>query len=949
MANSNAPWENDTVAGAAAPEVSQPNIDVRPLDTGGYGAYIDGNLIGGGATPDLARSSVSENSGEAMVGQSDQPSDTSAPWESDPEPTTSLSDKVSTVGRGATGAMIETGSTLGGMGAGAAIGAAAPPPLWPVSIPAGALIGGIAGNMAGNEARDMAAGVTLPGADAPMTYGNVDDLPPELRPYAFGGEFIGGSLPFAAVPLAAARAGARLAPSFIGDGVNKIIDFAARSPQIYTSAELAAIGSAAIASGVAENYYPGNDAVRIGAEIAAGLLSPVSIATSMSSTGAATLRRAAGVFSPGARETRAGQIIQEVVREFGEDPEQLATALRQSGLPGLNMTAGQKTGSPALIAMEKKLAESSAKLGAEAKKRAEDSLSAIGDMITALARTGDPEALRAAAQLRQRYFNGLLTARVQDAQRKALEAAEKITKDTPAARAELGRVARDAVETALSEARAVERELWGRIPVDRQANAGNVITAFDDVRAGLLEEEKLPSIVEGFVARMREGQGRTDVSELLRFRSRMLALAREADAKQEFNDSRIYGQMAEAALDDLAGIGDDVAQTVTDARVFSRQLNETFRRTFAGAASASTRSGADRIPPELLVRRVFAGGAEATAMRMDELERATRFIPDMNMASPDAQLAVDEMIDAQERMLRIAASAAIDPQTGQVNAKRLSKFIRDNGAVLDRFPQAKKDLQEAVFQGNELARIIGRDKNATKAIEQKTAFASLLNAENPVDVIKSAINNADSPRRSLEGFAKLANRGGGSSVEGLKASVLDYAVRRSTDANGQIKIEGIRRVLEAPIRPGQPSIMDIMVKGGIFKSDEVERMNVMFDQAERIIDAMNGRGAIDDLSNGPDMLIDMVSSIVGARFGAMASQSNASLVAAGRGASTARKVFDKVPRGKVNDLLIEAAKDPRLMAELMERSGSPQEKIELARRMHSYLWQIGLTELSDDE
>ncbi|MCC4240388.1 hypothetical protein [Thalassospira povalilytica] len=949
MATSNAPWENDTVAGAAVAQSAQPNVDVRPLDTGGYGAYVDGNLIGGGATPDLARSSVSENSGEAMAGQNGQASDTAAPWESDPEPTTSLSDKVSTVGRGATGSMIETGGTLAGMGAGAAIGAVAPPPLWPITVPAGAIIGGIAGNMAGNEARDIASGVTLPGADAPMTYGNVDDLPPELRPYAFGGEVVGGGLPFAAAPLAAARAGARLAPSFIGNGINKIIETAARAPQAFTMAELSALGSAGVASGVAETYYPGNDAVRIGAEITAGLLSPVSIATSLSSTGASTLRRAVGAFSPGARETRAGQIIQEIVRDFGEDPEQLAVALRQSGLPGMNMTAGQKTGSPALIAMEKKLSESSAKFGADAQARAEDGLKSIGDMITALARTGDPEALRAAAQLRQRYFNGILTARVQDAQRVALEAAEKITKDTPAARAELGRIARDAVEKALSEARTVERELWGRIPVDREANAGNVISAFDDVRAGLLEEEKLPAIVEGFVSRMREGQGRTDVSELLRFRSRMLALSREADAKQEFNDSRIYGQMAEAALDDLAGIGDDVAQTVTDARVFSRQLNETFRRTFAGAASASTRNGADRIPPELLVRRVFAGGAEATAMRMDELERASRFIPDMNMASPDAQLAVDEMIDAQERMLRIAAADSIDPQTGQVNAKRLSKFIRDNGAVLDRFPQAKADMLEAVKSNEGMKAMERAATGASKAIEQKAAFSKLANLENPVDALGRAISSGNAPLRTLEGFAKIAKRGGTDGVEGLKATILDYAVRRSTARSGAIDIGAIRRVLESPIRPGQPSLMDIMTKAGIFKVDEVERLNTLFDQAERIIDALSGVGALDDLSNGPDMLIDMVSSIVGARFGAMASQSNASLVAAGRGASTARKIFDKVPRGKVNDLLIEAAKDPRLMAELMERSGSPQEKIELARRMHSYLWQIGLTEPSDDE
>jgi hypothetical protein len=934
-----------------APETSpSPAVEVRPLDTGGYGAYVDGNMIGGGATEQDAFASVAPEGQGETAGTAPQAPNSNTPWEQDQDATTSFADKAATVGRGATGSMLEGGGTLAGMATGAAIGAAVPPPFSALSIPTGAAIGGIAGYMAGSEARDQASRVTLPGASEPMSYSDINDISPELRPYAFGGEVIGGGVPFAAAPLAAAQAGARLAPSMVGGWVNKIIESAGRSPAAFSAAELSALGSSAVASGVAENYYPGNTALRIGSEIVAGVASPVSLTIGMARTGADTVRRAVGSFAPGARQTQAGRILQDIVRDFGEDPEQLTIALRESGLPGVgDLTAAQKTGSPALIAIEKKLAENNAKFSSDAKKAAEQGLKDIGNMITVLRNTGDPEALRAAAQLRERYFGGLLSSRLDDAKREALDAAEKITKDTPAARAELGRTARNSVETVLSEARKVENELWGRIPVDKKANAGNVITTFDDIRAGLLPEEPLPKIVEGFVDRMREGQGRTNVAELLRFRSRALALAREADAKQEFNDARIYGKMAEAALDDLSGLGDDVAQTVTDARVFSRQLNETFRRTFAGSATASSRSGADRIPPELLVRRVFAGGPEATAMRMDELERATRFIPDMNMSNPDAELAMGEMIDAQERMLRIAASDAIDPQTGMVNAKRLSKFIRDNGAVLDRFPQAKMDLQSAATSSGVLKGVERATTGASRAIEQRSAFSRLLKMENPVDALSRAITSGGAPVHTLEGFAKVAQRGGTSGVEGLKATVLDYAIRNSTqNSTGMIDIGMIRRTLEAPIRPGQPSIIDIMKSNGIFKPDEVERLNVVFDQAERIVDALSGVGALDDLRNGPDMLIDMVASIIGARFGAMASQSNASLVAAGRGASAARKVFDKVPRGKINDLLIEAARDPKLMAELMERSGSPQEKIQLARRAHSYLWQLGLTQESEE-
>ena len=414
----------------------------------------------------------------------------------------------------------------------------APPPYSAFTVPAGTVIGGLAGYFAGEQANKI--------SDIPK----IEDLPPGLRPAGYAGEFFGAGVPISGLPNIAARAGFRFSPTLVGRYFNRIIEQAKARPGRFLMTEVGRLTSGAIGAHIAESEAPGNEPVRIGAEMAAGFVSPVSWVIAAGRGVGTGVSKVIGSLSESARQTKAGTILKEIVTMAGEDPAVLAQLLRQSGLPGVELTAAQQTGSPALAAIEKKLGEASAKFGVETAKKGQDALDTMRGMILALRGTGDPEAFKAAGELQGLYFKSLLAAHLENAQNQAALSARKITTDTAAARATLSTQARTALEGALDDSRAVERELWAKVPQNVPASPDNILKEYGVLREGMLKEESMPSIVEGFVARMRKAvedeaalaAGKAidkpvpmpSANEIQLFRSRALMLARESPAQGKF-------------------------------------------------------------------------------------------------------------------------------------------------------------------------------------------------------------------------------------------------------------------------------------------------------------------------------------------------------------------------------------------------------------------------------
>ena len=777
--------------------------------------------------------------------------------------------------------------------------------------------------------------ISLPSGTS-LTYPSLESLPQSERPVAVAGEIMGGGLPLAFAPPLAAAGGA-MGPQ----ALRPVMEAARARPGAFLATETAGLAGAAQGGAMAELLAPGNPMARFGGEVAGGFMNPVG-AIFRALRGATTeIKSVLASMTPAGRQAKTAQILQKALQEAGEDPEALVAALRQSGLTKL--TAGQKTGSPTLLAMEARLAKQSGKFSTEAQKRSQEGLSSLREMTDFLESSGDPALLRSAARIREQYFNGLLEGRLRTAQAEATETAARLS-----GRSDASRRTTEIIESSLDEARKAEGELWSKVDGTATTRPQNIVQRYDELRATLLKEEKIDPIVDAVIKRLTKTQdvdpmaaltgakqgeaaNTVTVQELRRVRSRMLALARESRSKQEWDKARQYGEIAHGALDDLSTVAGKEAD---EARTFSRNLNDTFSRTFAGDVTETDVTGARRIHPDMVLERAFGGGGVGAKVRLGELQSAAEF---SGFGVP--------MLTEQEQFLRSASRAVIDPQTGRVNPRQLERFIQDNEAVLQRFPGLRRDLADASTAEQAFRDVEGSTKTASTQIKRRAAFAQLMEYEDPSSAIGATLQSK-TPERSFSQIVNTAKRAGPGAVGGLRASAMDYAAKQATDAQGNFSFTKYRQALMSPVNQNGPSLLEMMTRQGVMPRAHEVRLQRIMGEASRIEAALANRARMDELIDAPDALVDFVTRVAGANLGgasALGQISGAPLVAAGAGSKYMRQLFQKVPRTRLQDVLIEAAENPEFMASLLQKPQNAQQARQLERQINAFLIQAGIT------
>ena len=641
------------------------------------------------------------------------------------------------------------------------------------------------------------------------------------------------------------------------------------------------------------------------------------------------------------------------------DEADLDTILKNLGLEPTTQTAAQRTGSDLLAVFEARLSTLNGAFSKEAKDLGDATLKNLEDAIKVLRGDGNPEALGLAAQLQSKQYAILLQGRVSAAEREASEAVAKITSDTPEAKEAISAAARKALEGALAESKTVENGLWEAVDKSILASGHKTADTIALLKLDMLPEEKLPEIIEGFLKRVVRNDKTAakgleipekDVittGQLILLRRRSLELAREAQSQSRYSDARIYGNVAETVLDDLDGLGDAAYKTASE---FTRQRNDAFTRTFAGHAMSKNARG-NRVPPELMMERALATGGTKGAMQMRELEEATRFLDDLNVRDPDG---VNEfssiMLDAQERMLRLAATKSLDPLTNEVNPKKLRAFIDSNPTLMKRFSKVKKDLEKALETKQGLEGVKRSVTHAEKRIESEIGFAKIAKFENGLDAIVSALSSPR-PETQLNRLATLAMKSGGDAPEGFRSSVFDYAIQKASMNPAQgFSFPAFRRALFDEIRPGQSSIIDMMKTSGAMTPEDITTLTKLLDAADNVQSAAKASGrAAEDFPGGPAMIEDVVTRVAGAALGTKVARvfGSNSIIAATTGSKAMQKVMDKIPSNKMTSVLIAATTDPVLMKMLLAKPRTLTEAFEFSRQFHSYLFQAGLTAAED--
>ena len=883
----------------------------------------------------------------------------------------------------------------------------------------------VLGGYLGYEAGQSASGI-IPG---------VDD--PRLKPYFEGGTTFGSALfsaPFTfGLPVAGPTAGR------VATYLSVMGETARRNPKVFMGAETLAAGKTGLAGGAAEAYSPGQEGVRFAAELTAGVfpvgqLFTFGVDATKSALGAA---KAAYSGRSASTEKKAANLLFDILTKHGEDPEALIKALRQQ-MPGTvpTPTSGQKTGSPALMELERSLATHRSQFGGETKTQGETAMLAYQSLIEALGKTG-PEGLVAASKLRyDRFANGIQT-RLDLVNADAARKIAKISKDTPEARQEIGRIVKDETERALTEARDVESQLWtttleGMTKPVKATVLTKVQSGWDQFRnkpvyttynqpvinapkltptatadsflaraseMGPVLFDSIPpqvrNIMESFgvsqdaVNRFRQGKLTDDylntgkipesfaprikeqpVQDLVSYRSALLKMARDAAATPgQRSNADFYSSLADGMMRDLDTLKDPMYD---QAREFSRALNDTFTRTYAGKLTAVDAAGKDRVPVETLVQNAFSGSADQTALRMKEIEDAVAFmrtqyrdaVAKFGFDSPRAlelkPLAVAatgnvaSIRDAHNRILRLAAADAVktvfDEKTQtyvpKLDFARLTKFAQQNAPMLEKMG-IMGDLRDAAHAANLLTQVTKETSVLSRTADNQRAFAKLLTAESPTKVIADSLNGRF-PVRDIRELADLAKKGGPDAVEGFKSSLYDYAYTKaggnSPNADTKFSADAYAAALFDPISRNQPSIANIMRANGMLTLQELSNFKKLLVPMARIETAIKNNLPVEDLIKGADVVTDLGLRVLGAKAGTAAVTGGpGSLIAASAGSKAMRQIFDALPNATVRAVFENAVKDPEAMALLLAKGRTDKEKIKIANGIINMLGSYGVS------
>jgi hypothetical protein len=862
---------------------------------------------------------------------------------------------------------------MGAMSAGAAAGLKMTlPTANPWIIGAGVIGGGALGLYAGSEAAE-GMGLRSP-----------EDMPPELRPSGYFGSNVGGTLGTMVLPSAGAALGLRTTgQTTIGSFWNSAVNMAARYPKAFFFTEAGAGVTAGIGGYAAETMAPGQTGARIGAEVTMGFVSPVTWGTGAWNVGKSIVGGVAAKVSGDAVNNNAWKWVAETLEKHGENPVEFVRLLQQNGIISKeSATAAQVTGSPAAAAIEQYLAKGSRDFANIRSAKFEESMDALRHLVVGLEQSGSPEGLRAAAEVRSVYMQTLIEARVNRANQEAVSAIQKLKGGADADPAEVSRVARNALESSLDQARTAETELWNAIVTDGAFGVDNLRAAVDGVIAKssqILGPKKIPSEVwqlldaakdsgragiefdpNTLLIKVNSDTGKpTTYTDLKDFRQWLLKMSREAARNPErHSDAEIYGTLADAVLKDIDAVLAQQGNKAYDtARAFSRSLNDTFTRTYAGNALAKGVYG-DRIPPELLLRRATAGGEEAVNLKLSQLREATEFMRVQNLGDQFlTQANVRDMHDAQEQFIRILATSSLDSK-GRINPEKLFQFAK-NSKLMDQFPSVKDDITRAM-KSEEGLRMWQQTADRLTNRNKERPFTAILKT-GPVGAVQKAITSSRREKEiaDLAQMAKLGvkdKRGvvqhtPSAMMDDLRASTMEGVIglskRNVTGVGQELDLGKMKSIMfDRPVNGGPP-LSEILVKEGVFDQKHIDNVRKVLDAAEQIRRSATPTRGIQVEPSMTMKLGRFMSRWFGSVFASKTrgvTGSAGNIVMAGASADLGQDVLMRIPAANQIKAVEMLMANPEMLATVSARVTGTQEKVQIGK-FYSWLIQSGLTEV----
>ena len=452
------------------------------------------------------------------------------------------------------------------------------------------------------------------------------------------------------------------------------------------------------------------------------------------------------------------------------------------------------------------------------------------------------------------------------------------------------------IESALTDARRTENQLWSR--VDRNADAGldnarDRLRGITDERSRFDDPGDIPSWLRTALKRKKPPK----LKDVQALRSRVLKEMREerGATTPNRNKLRILGEVEEALLDDMAAAPGN-RETIEAARAFSRELNEKFTRGPVGKLLGETRKGTAWVEPEDTIPRILTGEASGRQVRQ------------LLESAPDAESGLRDY-------LKTAFTTQVMTDRGSINPAARAKFFRKHDEVLEQLPGLRDDMRNAASM-KEFAERQGlrADRVGRIAHNNKKARAALY-LDGPPGEETNRVLRSNDPAGAARALARRVSKDR-NAQQGLKTQFTETLLRNArtgqADEAGQVMVSGRRFNRMLNENEGVARALGMT-------EQERSRLKRIGTSLARIEQQTGDAGRIVD--DTPAAIIDLVGRIFAAQSGGrIANESTgSSLVVAGAFAKRMREMLRRLSGDKAEELLTAAVNDPKLYRALLTR------------------------------
>ena len=788
----------------------------------------------------------------------------------------------------------------------------------------------------------------------------LSDMPASTRPFAAGGEEVGLAASMAAPVAMAAkgRTAVQLAtpskPSFVGGTIDDMVKFAAKNPRTFASVEGSVAALSGLGGGVAESMAPGDPTARmigsVGAPLSVASLplfvgKSYQIINGMSLGSIEKLKRAIGMKLSGRKgaEKETAKLLQAEIAQLGGDAkvagETLEKVLKNPDFKNTQLSPGLLTGDQGLLAIERSLINSDAKVSEEAAKQTKKSINEMNRLFRASVQVadGDPEILRIISKARIDQLNAVTGLRVSQAVQKLKNAEANLsvlgTPNPQVVKEQAARNVKKIFDDTYKDLRATENQAWDKIDKTLRISGTETESALQKLAAdeGGLVGIELPEVLrkmQNLQFKPEAGISSVTSGDLLKARSQISAQIRKAlsgDANQQQRDlARRLHQIEGSILNDLNTGGNSAQLAVANATTRNRYeflslpiINKMFSKNVQGGALTK---------PDIVLDGLLMPGSQTSYQTFN----------DILLAGAKGNYLKD-MQDPLAKFYYAMANQTVNPN-GEVDLTALGGFLKkhENGlkalGIYD-------NLQKPEIQAHLVKRLQNSVSQMQTKFIPKTMASKVLGIEASgmpkftANILKSPNRYADLRRLRNLSLKKVKGVNNQEAIDGVRSSIVENLLKDSTvpySATG-VKEETAQLMLgqklrqQLDVKQGKSTLREDLVRSGLFTKDEMAGIDAMSKRADEFAASVAQRTEGATLSNvppGSDFLVDIFARLAGSTVALMSPVSQGmghDLIIAQIGSKAGRTLLDKMPTLKLKEVLQEAMLDPVLMKNLLKK------------------------------